>query len=302
MKKIIFAVTLTLISFSSVQACEICGCGLGNYYIGMMPQFEHKFFGIRYQYRNFHTVIENDPSQFSNDHYKTIELWGGWNIGKKWQVIALLPYNFVRQVSDDGVTNNQGIGDIAVMVNYKVLDKTASKRNKLLTRQLWLGAGIKLPTGKFNLDATDPALIAIANTQTGTASIDFMLNAMYDVRIDKLGVNTSASYKINTTNKDNYSFGNKFSATSFAYYAMKKRKIGITPNLGATYENTASNGLSKKTVSQTGGYLLAGSAGLELSFNKITIGANAQLPLCQNLSDGQTKQRVKGMMHVTFSL
>ncbi len=303
MKKYLIATAMSLLVLNTVRACEICGCGLGNYYIGMLPQFSHKFFGIRYQVRNFHTIIADDPTQFSRDYYKTIELWAGWNIGKKWQVLALLPYNYIHQVSDDGVTNNQGIGDIAVMANYKIFDKTTITRNdNSFAQQLWVGAGIKLPTGKFNVDATDPALVAVANTQTGTASTDFMLNTMYNIRINKVGINSSASYKINTTNKDKYSFGNKFSANSFVYYAIKKGNIGITPNLGINYETTAVNTLQKITVLQTGGHLLATTAGAELSFKKFTVGANMQLPISQNFANGQTEMKMKGMMHVTFSL
>lgn len=303
MKKLISLIAIALFSFTAANACEICGCGLGNYYFGMMPQFNHKFFGLRYQYRNFHTIMDADPTQFSRDYYKTMELWGGWNIGKKWQVLAILPYNFVHQVSDDGVNNNQGLGDIALMVNYKVFDKkSVSSGNKKIMQQLWFGGGIKIPTGKFNVDATDPALIAIANTQTGTASTDFLLNAMYNVQINKVGINTSASYKLNTSNKDKYTFGNKFSASSFIYYAITKREVVITPNMGVMYENTASNTLQKSTVAQTGGYLLSTTAGIELGLKKITLGANVQLPLSQNFANGQTELKVKGMMHITYAL
>ncbi|MEI7964214.1 MAG: hypothetical protein WCH29_03535 [Chitinophagaceae bacterium] len=302
MRKFICATTVALLLSISANACEICGCGLGSYYIGMMPQFSHKFIGLRYQYRRFHTVMAGDASQFSNDYYKTTELWAGWNIGKKWQLIAILPYNIVHQVSDDGVTNNQGIGDIAVMANYKLFDLNSTRNGRAFAQQLWFGAGIKVPTGKFNVDATDPALVSVANTQTGTASTDFMLNAMYNVRINKLGINTSASYKINTSNRDKYSFGNKFSAGSMVYYAAKKGAVGIMPNMGLMFENTASNSLQKVTVAQTGGHLFSASAGLELSYKKLTVGASIQLPLSQNFSNGQTELKSKGMLHVTFSL
>ena len=303
MKRFFLATVIALFSFTAANACEICGCGLGNYYIGLMPQFSHKFFGIRYQFRNFHTMIANDPTQFSHDYYKTVELWGGWNIGKKWQIIALLPYNFIHQVSDDGITNNQGIGDIAVMVNYKVFNKVSTtQNNKAFAQQLWFGAGIKVPTGKFDVDATDPDLAAMANTQTGTASTDFMMNTMYNVRISKLGINTSSSYKINTTNREKYTFGNKFSANSFVYYAIKKGVVGIMPNLGVNYDNSSHNTLQSKIVAQTGGHLLAGSAGVELSVKRITVGTSFQLPLSQNYANGQTEMKVKGMLHLTFSL
>jgi len=299
MKKLIVAVGFTLLSCTAANACEICGCGLGNYYIGLLPQFSHKFFGLRYQYRQFHTVMADDATQFSRDYYKSVEVWAGWNIGKRWQLIAILPYNYIHQVSDDGVTNNQGIGDIAIMGNYKVFDKSAKNS---FSQQLWLGAGVKLPTGKFNIDATDPALVAIANTQTGSASTDFMLNAMYNIKIKKIGINSSASYKINTANSDDYSFGNKFSANSFVFYPIEKGEFGIVPNIGMLYEQTASSKLVKETVAQTGGHLLSTAAGLELNYRKISVGANVQLPLHQNFSQGQTEMKLKGMVHVSFSL
>lgn len=299
MKGPIITFYIVLFSFGAASACEICGCGLGNYYIGLLPQFSHKFFGLRYQYRSFNTIVANDATQYSRDYYKTVEFWAGWNIGKRWQVIAILPYNYIHQVSDDGVTNNQGIGDIAIMGNYKVFDKTSKNS---FTQRLWLGGGIKLPTGKFSVDATDPALVAVANTQTGSASTDFMLNAMYNVKIKKVGINSSASYKINTANKDEYSFGNKFSANSFVFYPIAKKEVNIVPNIGMLYEQTASNTLSKEKVAQTGGHLLSTAAGLELSYRKISIGANVQLPLQQNFSNGQTDLKVKGMVHVSFSL
>jgi len=302
MKKFIIAFFVLSFLINTTKACEICGCGLGNYYIGLLPQFNHKFIGLRYQYRSFNTVLADNPSQFSKDYYKTLELWAGWNIGKRWQVLAILPYNFVHQVSDDGLSNNQGIGDIAVMANFKMFDKTnVSAHGNNISQQLWIGAGIKAPTGKFNIDATDPDIVAVANTQTGSASTDFMLNAIYNVRINKIGINTGASYKLNTANNDKYVFGNKFSANSFVSYTINKNKTNIIPNAGIAYETTATNTLDKQTVAQTGGNLVAASAGLEIGFKKFTVGGNIQIPVTQNYAAGQTDLKTRGMMHVTFS-
>ena len=129
-----------------------------------------------------------------------------------------------------------------------------------------------------------------------------MLNAMYNIKIKKIGINSSASYKINTANSDDYSFGNKFSANSFVFYPIAKGEFGIVPNIGMLYEQTASSKLVKEAVTQTGGHMLSTAAGLELSYRKISIGANVQLPLHQNFSEGQTEMNLKGMVHVSFSL
>ena len=92
MKK--FALLVVLMISSGVletRACEICGCGVGNFYMGMVPKYGNQFIGVRYRYTNYESKMHDDPEEFSNDYYKTIELWGAWNASKRWQLMAFVP-------------------------------------------------------------------------------------------------------------------------------------------------------------------------------------------------------------------
>lgn len=297
MKKIFITLFISCLAISS-NACEICGCGLGNYYIGIIPHFKSKFIGLRYQFHSFRTNMNDDHTQFSKDFYQSVEVWSGWSIGKRFQLLTFIPFNFNHQVSDEGTTNLSGVGDIAVLLNYKVLDITNNKT----TQQLWIGTGVKIPTGKFVIEPGDPDVASAANTQRGSGSTDIMLNAMYNLKVSKWGINANTSYKINTTNKDDYKFGNKFSASSFVYYAAPAGNTIISPNLGLLYEHNEASELTNVKVDLTGGSLLQAAIGTEISFNKMAIGFNAQVPVSQNFAEGQTKSKVKGMLHVTFAL
>ena len=303
MKKI-FTIILIVLCFSTqVDACEICGCGTGNYYIGLLPQFSRAFIGTRYEFSRFHTSMKNAPSQYSNDLFQTVEIWGGLNVGKRWQLLTLLPFNSIHQNSDDGSYQSSGIGDLAAMVNYKIFSNaSATAEKKLITQTLWLGVGIKLATGKFTIDSNDPALVALANTQLGSGSNDMMMNAIYNLNINRVGISTSISYKINTANADQYYFGNKFSVSTIAYCPIKKEVFVITPHGGLMYEHTDGSKLANQKIPETGGYLMSTAAGIDINFKNVTIGCNAQLPISQNFASAQTNTKIKGMLHITFSL
>jgi hypothetical protein len=218
------------------------------------------------------------------------------------QVLAFVPVNFNRQNSDEGISHLKGLGDVMLMANYKLFDASSINSNdKVFSQQLWIGGGIKLPTGRFEIDENDPDVASVANRQLGSGSTDILLDAMYNVRIDKFGITSTVNYKINSLNKDEFKFGDKLSASSFVFYPIPSAKTVISPNLGLLYEHTKSSELQSSKIDLTGGSLLQGSAGAEISFNKITVGFNAQLPIAQNFAESQTNAKVKGMAHVSFA-
>jgi hypothetical protein len=143
--------------------------------------------------------------------------------------------------------------------------------------------------------------VADINAQLGTGSLDFLLVGIYSLRINRVVLNASASYKINTSNKDAYKYGNKFNTNLLLSYRIPVGNNSLSPNLGMGYEQVASNTLHQKEINYTGSRITTAIAGVEYAINKIGIGVNAQLPLSQNFAEGQTQLRVKAMMHVSFS-
>jgi hypothetical protein len=303
-RKLLFTIVITITFFSATSACPFCGCGGGNLYMGLMPDFQHQFLGIRYHYAQYHTQLVSDPTQFSANYYNIIELWGGIHIGKKIQLLAFIPYYQNKQVDDDGTTKPSGLGDITVMGQYQVFRiLTPTGGHTLIDQQLWLGAGVKAPTGSFNANLNDPSTtVADINAQLGTGSVDFLLNGLYSIKVGNIGINASANYKMNTVNGDNYKYGNKFTGNLIGYYHIAVKQDAISPNIGLGYENVAMNRLQSEKVQFTGSTITSAIAGVEFNFNKIGIGVNGQIPLAQNFTEGQTKLRFKGMMHITFTL
>ena len=302
MRKLIAFIAFFAMLLPAVQACSICGCGGGNFYMGLLPDFKNRFIGIRYRYYQYHTQVANDHTQFSHNYYHSAEIWSGWNIGKRWQLLAFIPYYMTRQVDDDGRTNKNGLGDISLLVNYQLIGQSRNKsKNPGKEQELWLGGGLKLPTGTFRVNVNDPnTTIADINAQIGTGSVDFLFSASHHIPLNQMGVNTIFNYSLRTANSSQYRFGNRLEASTAAYYRFRVLGLSMAPNLGFSYVNTSPNYLKNQQIDLTGGYAWSALAGLECNINRLAFGFNLQAPMAQQYAGGQTKMQVGAMVHLTM--
>lgn len=305
MKKII-SVLIVLITPVMIFACDICGCGVGNNYIGILPEFQKHVFGIRYRTNSMLTHIGVGGATTyltTQENYRITELWGGWNINEKFRVMASLPYSF-NEKTNQGITETKnGIGDVSVFGFYQLLNKRSSHGNSLLVQSLWLGAGVKLATGKYN-PADHLATNASLNLfQLGTGSYDFNIQTMYDIRLQDAGINVTGGYKMNTANKYDYQYGNRLNVNGQFYYKFRTRQqIMIAPNTGIQYEQSAVDRDGTVRVASSGGNLLLGTVGMETAFKRFSIGGNYQTPLSQHLAKGMAKAQDRWMIHVAVVL
>lgn len=289
---------------SYARACDICGCGAGSTYLGILPDFNTRIIGLRYRFNDVLTHVGPGGSSSyltTKERYHTAELWGGWTFGNRFRLMASLPLSYNTKNSQEEDASKTGLGDISLQGFYRLLRSKHSLGNKLLVQDLWIGGGIKLPTGKYEPLDNDEAGKSANLFQLGTGSFDFMLTGMYDLRLQDAGLNLSASYKMNTTNKYDYNYGNKLSSSAQVYYKFKVSKVAtLAPNVGMAYERSAHDLDQEYVVFNSGGYVLSGTLGAELQYKKIALGGNWQPPLSQELAMEVVKARNKMMVHVSL--
>lgn len=306
MKKLLLIIVLSIITLTTF-ACDICGCGVGGGYIGILPGFRKRFISMRYLQNSLVSHLGANGSNTyltTHENYRVAELWGAANIGKKFRVAAFVPVNFLERSNATGTYSQSGLGDVTVIGYYQLLEtRNTTNNSNLLVQSLWIGGGIKTPTGQYNPEEKNVQDGTQNTFQLGTGSLDFSLNAMYDIRLQDAGLNINTSYKINSRNKYDYQYGNKFTTNALAYY---KFRIGdafsIAPNTGVLYERASKDEKIKGVqVWETGGYSLMGTAGMEVSLGIMGIGFNYQTPLAQELGEGKVKARDRGMAYVSLS-
>lgn len=303
---LLFIVTI-LAAFTPATACDICGCGAGSYYIGILPEFSKKIVGIRYRSTGLTTHLGPGGSisyLTTEEQYHTTELWGGWTIKDKFRVMAYLPVSYNFKSNESGNKSKTGMADASVLGFYRLLRRSLTVTGKesatLLVQDLWMGAGIKLPTGKY--DPGDKSTSASTNLfQLGTGSLDVILMGMYDIRLQDAGLNITASYKINTTNRYNYYYGNRFSSSAQLYYKFRfHNKWMVAPNAGVQYEYASKDLDDGYSVRPTGGVAAFGTIGAEVSCNSFTFGGNVQPVMFQDLGQGAVRAGNRGMVHFSW--
>ena len=303
-RKITSTILVVLLSLTVSRACDICGCGVGSYYLGILPEYNQRFIGLRYQYKTLLTHLgptgERTPIT-ADETYQSTELWGGWNFGTKFRILAFLPYNFNKRESQTGNGTKTGLGDIAVMGYYNLFDRKGVLGDRLLVQSLWVGAGVKVPTGKYEPSERLAISESPNNFQLGTASTDFTLNAAYDIRYNDVGINANVNYKINTENRYNYRYGNKFTSNILGYYKFRiANKVTVAPNIGVLYETAVKDIESGKyEVDVSGGHSLSAVGGVEVSMKDFSFGANYQNVRSQQLAGGRAYAGNRVMVHIS---
>ncbi|MBX2897069.1 MAG: hypothetical protein KF763_16605 [Cyclobacteriaceae bacterium] len=297
MRTLIIFICLTLY-IAPLQACDICGCGAANYYWGIMPQFHKSFVGLRYRTQSFNSHLGLHPSFATTEFFQTTEVWGRYYISPRLQVVSFLPYHINQQNTTTETKYLYGVGDIPILTNYKVFS-TEEDFLRRTQHQVWVGGGIKLPTGRYRF-TDDATQVANPNFQLGTGSVDFMLNSWYTVRQGRFGLTTDATLRLATTNPQQYQFGHRINGSVSAFYVQQIKRLGIMPHTGLFGETAKRNRSNGVEIADTGGSAVFLTAGSEGYVGAFTFGISYQKPVQQLLADGHIQAHDRVVVHVTW--
>jgi hypothetical protein len=306
-KKIFSSVLLlgllsSFFSTQTIQACDLCGCGVGFYYLGMLPEWNKHFVGIRYRNATYDSHLGMGRLFETQENFHTIETMWRFYPHKKVQVLGILPYHVNFQTTNSGVLQQKGIGDVLLMANYEVFQKQDTTR--LIKHELRIGGGIKFRTGYYRYNPDDLGQVANPNFQLGTGSNDALFTLLYTLRFAKSGLQMDLNYKVNGSNSREYRFGNRLTGNAMWFWVKNKGLLSLMPYVGVYGEHSAWDtervGEHLRQNSNTGGWLVAPNVGLNAFVGHFSWGFLYQQPLWQNLAQEQIKANARWQAQVAY--
>jgi Putative MetA-pathway of phenol degradation len=230
------------------------------------------------------------------DTYLSMEAYGRIYLRPKWVLNASLP--FVVNAQRDAFANTdvlQGLGDVPLILQRQVFNRP--RRDSLgLGHRLFAGLGVKLPTGRFDLDRNDDP-----HLQTGTGSWDGLVVGSYMALWRRWALAADANLRISTPNKAGYRFGERVNATATIYRSVPLGKATLMPALGSYLELGGRDRSHGEVQSASGGLAAFGTAGLEAYLGHYAVVTTAQLPVYQALHGYQPQNKLRLMASVGYS-
>lgn len=278
--------------------CDACGCSASGGSMGFSSMLNSNFVGIRYfnqSYQSSDGLYSNSP--WYNENFNTVQLWARIPLAKNVQVSALIPYHSHERETVTGNQNIKGLGDLTILGMYQLYQ--TQKDSAALVQSFQIGAGIKAPTGQFNeanSGNVNPSF------QVGTGSWDYILASEYVIRRKQFGLNTMLNYVIKTENKKNYRFGNQVNYASTFFYMYQKNAYSFVPQIGVAGEVYETNYQHGQMLRNTSGDIFFGKLGFEIGKDQFSFGANAMLPIHQNLTNGRVEANYRWSVNLNYSL
>ncbi|MEZ4798615.1 MAG: hypothetical protein R2809_02325 [Flavobacteriales bacterium] len=311
MKKIITLIVLITIS-TNLLACDICGCGAGGSFLGIIPQFGRTQFGIRSSFRTFdhpntilnvngNSIVQRDEN-FQTDF--TLRLFKKNRI----QYFFQAPYKINTRYESLRTTTLLGIGDIQVGATYTLIqqqDSSAIRFKNLLA----MGGGFTLPTGKY-MQRDETKVIMPALFQLGSGAFQYNANLYYSLRYKRWGAMVNAQYVYAEQNEMKYQFGQRYQSSLALFYRKdfswkvqpkkdepvyleKNKTLSVIPSIGWSTEHSEKDLEYGVVKPYTGGtqYLVQGA--LDVYYQKFAFNIFFQQSYFNDIPIAQPENKVR---------
>jgi hypothetical protein len=300
-------IVLAIGTYFSAGACDLCGC-----YLGVLPKFDHNYFGARLRYRGFTGDVPHvhssgpghdydhpvtDTHFHAYDRFSTYELTGRYFLTSRLSATAFIPYSINASEEGDKINTLSGLGDPTLLMQYRIFTREAQS-DTTWQHNISVGAGLKLPFGTFDKLYADGEYDP--HGQTGTGSLDFLFAANYMARYGKFGFNADVVTRLNTTNANGYHYGNRFNNTIHFIYWEEVKNFKILPQIGAYAEFAPADRLNGEFVSNTGGFSAFASTAIDFFYKNLAFNCTAQVPVIENLDGTQLRNSTRLMTGMTY--
>jgi len=267
--------------------------------MGLEPNFARNQFGLRYYTFKFsspshtetgtttsaadHTGIQNQIAHAghgateSTEYYNNIELYGRIYLSPTMRIIFGIPFS-MNEINSKKIN---GMGDLRVIGQYNLYNTDMTGKTNFWQR-IFLGGGLKFPTGIYNKQlvygVTEP------HFQPGTGSFDFLFTGLYIAKLEKVGIGwrNDIVYTLNTTNNNNYKFANRFNFASTFSYDIITETLNLLPKAGVYLETANADQYNGENAEGSGGTVVMGTMGLDVTYNMFSLDFDFQLPISQS--------------------
>lgn len=297
-----FPKSLSEINDNQETSCDLCGC-----FMGIDPNYSNNMVGVRYSsFKYFADANEvNDPlsdheghdGTSSTEYYNNIELYGRYYITPKIKLMFNIPFSS----NDINGQKLNGFGDMKVFLQYQLYNSSIERHTSFWQR-IFLGGGVKIPTGVYNksfvFGVVDP------HFQPGTGSFDILISGNYLAKfVDPgIGFNMDLLYSLNGENKNDYRFANLFNISSSLFYeVLPSKQLTLLPHAGVYYENAKNDKQNGVDVKDSGGWAFFGTGGVDFYLSNYSLELTFQYSFSQNLNGAQPQNEYRFFIGAGYS-
>jgi hypothetical protein len=269
-----------------------CACGCGIFDVGgstMLPEGPGGMVWTEFDYmnqnRNWAGSSKGSPDDNGDKRLQTefTMIGAQYMFNSAWGIEGQIPYTFryFKGTDDNGdiATHSwSGLGDIHINAIYTGFSDDLSTG---------LTLGLKLPTGRFNVDRD----LVDRDTQIGTGSTDILLGGFHRGKIGRgthLEWFVSAQLDMPLLTQDQYRPGVEFdSALGMYYTGFSIGRARIIPLAQVLFSERSSDSEANADSENTGYQRVLLSPGLEVHIHPVKIYADAEFPVYQNFTGNQ---------------